>query len=145
MKSNIFFLRELAHSRAGDKGDTSNVSVIAYHEDFFESIVAQVTEQEVRAHFGSLVKGAITRYELPQFHAMNFVLENALGGGVTRSLSLDPHGKSYSALILTMPILVSNNIAELLRTSGRTPIDMALLLRLQSVNRLPRLIKESIT
>ena len=123
MSARIYHLRELAHSRSGDKGDTSNVAVIAYRPEFFDTIVAQVTESQAREHFGALVKGRITRYVLPQFHALNLVLEESLGGGVTRSLSLDPHGKSYSALILTMPIEVPPDMAEELIQRGREPID----------------------
>lgn len=119
----IFLLREIAHARAGDKGDTSNIGVVAYREEFYPLIVSQVTEERVRAHFRGLIKGRITRYELPRFGAINLVLEQALGGGVTRSLSLDPHGKSYSALILAMPVKVDDANAALLLAAGRKPID----------------------
>lgn len=118
-----FYLRELAHARSGDKGDTSNIGVIAYREAFYPLIAAQVTVERVRAHFRGLVKGRITRYELPRFSAINLVLEESLGGGVTRSLSLDPHGKSYSALILTLVIEVDEANAALLRVAGRQPVD----------------------
>jgi hypothetical protein len=118
-----FLLRELAHARAGDKGDTSNIGVIAYREEFYPLIVSQVTAERVREHFRGLVKGRITRYELPRFAAINLVLEQSLGGGVTRSLSLDPHGKSYSALILAMAIDVDDANAALLLEAGRKPID----------------------
>ena len=118
-----FYLRELAHARSGDKGDTSNIGVIAYREAFYPLIAAQVTVERVRAHFKGLVKGRITRYELPRFSAINLVLEESLGGGVTRSLSLDPHGKSYSALILTLVIEVDEANAALLREAGRQPVD----------------------
>ena len=117
-----FFLREIAHARAGDKGDTSNIGVIAYRPEDYALIVDQVTVERVRAHFGALVRGPITRYEMPNVDAVNFVLENALGGGVTRSLSLDPHGKSYSALILTLSITVDVEVAERLLRQGRTPL-----------------------
>jgi hypothetical protein len=118
-----FLLRELAHARSGDKGDTSNIGVIAYRDEFYPLIAAQVTVERVRAHFRGLVKGRITRYELPRFSAINLVLEESLGGGVTRSLSLDPHGKSYSALILTMVIEVDEANAALLREAGRQPVE----------------------
>jgi hypothetical protein len=118
-----FYLRELAHARSGDKGDTSNIGVIAYREEFYSLIAAQVTVERVRAHFRGLVKGHITRYELPRFFAINLVLEESLGGGVTRSLSLDPHGKSYSALILTLIIEVDEANAALLRAAGRQPVE----------------------
>lgn len=119
---NRFYLREIAHARAGDKGDTSNIGVIAYKAEYYPLVLAQVTPERVREHFRGLVQGPITRYELPQLHAINLVLERALGGGVTRSLSLDPHGKSYSALILTMPIDVDDTIATDLVGAGRKPI-----------------------
>lgn len=117
-----FRLRELAHARAGDKGDTSNIGVIAYRTTYYPLLLEQVTVERVRAHFRGLVHGPITRYELPNVDAINLVLERSLGGGVTRSLSLDPHGKSYSALILTMPIDVSDEIAQDLVRQGRVPL-----------------------
>ena len=117
-----FYLREIAHARAGDKGDTSNIGVVAYKAEYFPVVQAQVTPERVRAHFRGLVKGTVTRYELPQLWAINLVLEQALGGGVTRSLSLDPHGKSYSALILTLPVEVDEAMAAELIKAGRQPI-----------------------
>jgi hypothetical protein len=136
MRDRIFHLRELAHSRSGDKGDTSNVAVIAYRPEFFATILGQLSVERIRDHFGDLVRGRITRYELPQFHAINIVMEQALGGGVTRSLSLDPHGKSYSALILAMAVVVDEPVARSLRAAGRRPIDGDLLRRLAASGRL---------
>ena len=118
----LFYLREIAHARAGDKSDTNNVGVIAYEPRFYPIIVQQITPEAVKKHFGSLVKGAVTRYELPLVHAINLVLENALGGGVTRSLSHDPHGKSYSALILSMAVEIDADLAAQLQAAGRKPI-----------------------
>jgi len=120
-----FYLREIAHARAGDKGDTCNIGVIAYEPDYYPIIVEQVTVERVREHFRGLAEGPITRYELPNVEAINLVLERSLGGGVTRSLSLDPHGKSYSALILTMPVTVSDEIAARLEQRGRIPLNLA--------------------
>ena len=117
-----FYLREIAHARAGDKGDTSNIGVIAYRPEFYPLILAQVTVERVRDHFRTLVRGPITRYALPNVHAINLVLEQSLGGGVTRSLSLDPHGKSYSALLLTLPVTVDDDVARLLEQQGRIPL-----------------------
>ncbi|MBL8385236.1 MAG: hypothetical protein JNM90_19290 [Burkholderiales bacterium] len=117
-----FHLREIAHARAGDKGDTCNIGVIAYRPEYYPILLAQVTPEAVRAHFRGLVRGAVTRYELPLVEAVNLVLENALGGGVTRSLSLDPHGKSYAALILSMPVTVDDAIAGRLQALGRRPL-----------------------
>ena len=117
-----FRLREIAHARCGDKGDTANIGVIAYRPTFYPIILEQVTIERVRRHFGDLVRGPIRRYELPNVEAINLVLENALGGGVTRSLSLDPHGKSYSALILTMTVEVDDRTAAILKSLGREPV-----------------------
>jgi hypothetical protein len=97
-------LREIAHSRAGDKGDDSHVSLIVFERRHFEAVRRQVTAERVRAWFGPLVAGPVERYELPQLGALNFVLRRALGGGVTRSLALDAHGKSRSSLLLEMEI-----------------------------------------
>jgi len=97
-------LHELAHSRAGDKGDTSNLSLIAYDERHYEHLRRHVTTGAVRKHFADRVSGEVVRYELPYLWALNFVLSHALGGGVTRSLALDAHGKSYSSLLLELEI-----------------------------------------
>ncbi|HEU4721487.1 MAG TPA: hypothetical protein VFS59_09000 [Gemmatimonadaceae bacterium] len=97
-------LREVAHSRTGDKGDTSNISVIAYDAADYPLLVRHVTAERVRAQFAGVVRGEVTRYELPRLGALNFVLEGALGGGVTRSLALDAHGKGLSSALLAMEI-----------------------------------------
>jgi len=97
-------LRELAHSRTGDKGDTSNISLIAYDAADYPLLVRWVTAARVKAHFAGVVKGDVVRYELPRLGALNFVLEHALSGGVTRSLALDAHGKSLSSALLSMAI-----------------------------------------
>jgi hypothetical protein len=102
-------LREIAHARSGDKGDTSNVGVIAYDEADYPILRDQVTVERVRALYGSLVLGEVTRYELPNIGALNFVLKGALQGGVTTSLALDPHGKTRSSLILELPIEVPDD------------------------------------
>lgn len=99
-------LRDLAFSRAGDKGDVVNVSVIPYDEGDYELLLEQVTEERVRERFEGLVLGAVRRYEVPGIRALNFVLENALGGGVSRSLALDAHGKSYASLMLMIEVEV---------------------------------------
>lgn len=97
-------LRELAHSRTGDKGDTSNISLIAYDAADYPLLVRHVTAERVRAHFAEIVHGDVTRYELPTLNALNFVLDGALGGGVTRSLALDAHGKGLSSALLSMQV-----------------------------------------
>jgi hypothetical protein len=97
-------LHDIAHSRTGDKGNTSNISLIAYDPDKYPLLARHVTAEKVKSFFGELVKGEVVRYELPQLGALNFVMKNALGGGVTRTLSLDIHGKSFSCGLLTMEI-----------------------------------------
>jgi hypothetical protein len=97
-------LREIAHSRTGDKGNSSNISVIAYRAEHYPLLLAQVTAERVRALFAGVVEGEVVRYELPNIAALNFVMSRALGGGVTRSLGLDAHGKSLSSALLDMDI-----------------------------------------
>ena len=97
-------LRALAHARTGDKGDTSNISVIAYDPADYAFLAEHVTTERVRAHFAGVVRGRVLRYELPGLGALNFVMEQALGGGVTRSLALDTHGKSLSSSLLELEL-----------------------------------------
>jgi hypothetical protein len=97
-------LGTLAHSRAGDKGDTSNVSVIAYDPAHYPHLERHVTAELVRAHLAGIVAGEVVRYALPELGALNFVLHRALGGGVTRSLALDAHGKCLSSLVLDLEV-----------------------------------------
>lgn len=97
-------LRDIAHARAGDKGDISNLSLIAYRREDYALLERYVTPERVRAHFAGIVHGDVTRYLLPQLGAMNFVMHQALGGGVTRSLALDAHGKCLGAALLSMEI-----------------------------------------
>ena len=95
-------LRTLAHCRTGDKGDTSNISVIAFDPADYERLREHVTAERVKAHFSGVVLGDVKRYELPRIGALNFVMEHTLGGGVTRSLALDAHGKSLSSALLDL-------------------------------------------
>ena len=97
-------LREIAHSRTGDKGNIANISLIAYDMEHYPMLQEQVTAERVKAWFRELVHGEVVRYELPSIGALNFVLIDALGGGVTRSLALDRHGKSLSSVLLEMEI-----------------------------------------
>ena len=97
-------LREIAHSRTGDKGNTSNISVIAFDEQHYPLLERHVTAERVKAHFAEIARGEVTRYELPKIGALNFVLRDALGGGVTRSLALDAHGKGLSSAILDLDL-----------------------------------------
>lgn len=97
-------LWDIAHSRTGDKGNISNVSLIAYDIKDYELIKEMVTIERVREWFKDIVQDEVVRYELPNIGALNFVMYGALGGGVTRSLALDKHGKSLSSYLLDMEI-----------------------------------------
>jgi len=97
-------LGAIAHSRAGDKGTILNLSLIPYKESDFKFLKEHITEQKLKNFFKERIKGTVTRYELPQLAAFNFVLDDALYGGVTRSLALDPHGKALSSYFLLMEI-----------------------------------------
>ena len=97
-------LRAIAHARTGDKGDTSNISVIAYDRADYALLVRLVTAERVAEHFAGIVRGEVIRYSLPQLGALNFVLRRALGGGVTRSLALDAHGKCLGSAILALEL-----------------------------------------
>ena len=102
-------LREIAHSRTGDKGATCNISVIAYRPEDFSLLCEAVTAARVKDHFAGIVQGEVVRYELPGIAALNFVLTGALGGGVTRSLRLDAHGKSLSSRLMDLEIGAADN------------------------------------
>jgi hypothetical protein len=97
-------LREIAHSRTGDKGNISNISVIVYDIKHYELVKKFVTAEVVKKHFSEIVKGEVIRYEIPNIGALNFVMYDALGGGVTRTLALDAHGKSLSSAIMGLDI-----------------------------------------
>jgi len=95
---------DLAHCRAGDKGNTSNISVVAYSEAAWRVLRRELTPERVMAAFAHIAKGPVRRYDLPNLRALNLVIEQALGGGVTRSLRQDMHGKSLSSLMLTIEL-----------------------------------------
>ncbi len=97
-------LERIAHTRSGDKGDTSNIGVIAYDERHYSVLVREVTAERVKAHFGDYVKGPAKRYELPNLGALNFLLHEALGGGGTLSLRVDAQGKTLGAALLGIEI-----------------------------------------
>lgn len=99
-------LREIAHARAGDKGDVSNIAVIVYDAGDYALLARELTAERVKRHFAGIVTGEVLRYELPRLGALNFVMHGALGGGVTRSLALDAHGKSLSSALLGMDLPV---------------------------------------
>lgn len=97
-------LLDIAHSRTGDKGNISNISLIVYNEKDYVLIKEKVTAEKVKEYFSDIVKGKVIRYELDNLCALNFVMDEALGGGVTRSLAIDKHGKSLSSALLEMEI-----------------------------------------
>ena len=97
-------LRELAHCRTGDKGNAVNVSVIAYDPADFPFLERHVTAERVKAHLAGVVRGGVERYALPGIGALNFVLHDALAGGVTRTLALDAHGKSLGSAFLSLEL-----------------------------------------
>lgn len=97
-------LRDIAHVRTGDKGDTAQIAVFAVDEGAFEILKRALTPERILCHLGSLSCRATQRYEVPSLKALNFVFEGALAGGVTRSLSLDAHGKTLGAQILDLAI-----------------------------------------
>ncbi len=97
-------LKDIAHSRTGDKGDISNISLIAYKSEDYKILKEKVTAEVVKEYFKDICHGEVKRYEIDSIGALNFVLDKTLGGGVTRSLSLDKHGKSLSMALLEMEI-----------------------------------------
>lgn len=98
------YLNQIAHGRSGDKGDTSNVCIFAREPKYYEIIKREVTIERVKEHFGDMVKGEITRYEVPSLNGFNFVMKHALGGGATHSLRLDSLGKSMGSAFMRMKI-----------------------------------------
>lgn len=105
-------LREIAHARAGDKGNISNISVIAYEPKDYLLLEQFVTVERVREHLAGIVHGKIERYALPSIGALNFVMHNALAGGVTRSLALDAHGKTLSFALLSLDLPIPEAIPD---------------------------------
>ena len=97
-------LRTIGHSRSGDKGSMVNISLIAFDERDYPRLVRHVTASRVKALFAELADGEVIRYELPSIGALNFVLHRLIGGGVTRTLAIDGHGKSLSSALLEMEI-----------------------------------------
>ena len=104
-------LYQLAHGRAGDKGNTSNISVIAWDSDCFALLVEQLTEVRVAQWFAYRHPTKVTRHVLPKLEAMNFVLEGVLDGGVNDALNLDTHGKGLSFWMLDLPLAVPKALA----------------------------------
>lgn len=102
-------LARIAHARSGDKGDTANIGIMAFNDRYYPVLLREVTAERVKAFFGEMVKGEVTRYELPNLAALNFLMRGALDGGGTLSLRTDAQGKTYSAALLRMDIEVGEN------------------------------------
>jgi hypothetical protein len=100
-------LARIAHARSGDKGDTSNIGIIAFDARHYALLVREVTAERVKHFFGEMAKGNVERYELPNLGALNFLLHEALGGGGTLSLRIDAQGKTLGAALLGMEIDVA--------------------------------------
>lgn len=99
-------LGTIAHTRSGDKGDTSNIGVIAFQPEHYPVLLREVTPERVKEFFGGLVRGNVERFELPNLGAINLLLHEALGGGGTLSLRIDAQGKTYGAALLRMEVEV---------------------------------------
>ena len=102
-------LLEIAHSRSGDKGDSSNIGLIAKSPEAYEIIKNAVTSEAVKEHFGGIVKGEVDRYELPNLFALNFILHDSLGGGGSQSLKNDAQGKTHGQGLLLMSVEVPDD------------------------------------
>ena len=103
-----------AHARTGDKGNRSNISVVAWHPRLWDRLVEQVTVEAVAKQFAHRRPSRVQRFLLPRLQAMNFVLDDVLDGGVNDSLNLDSHGKALSFLLLELPISIPAELAECL-------------------------------
>jgi hypothetical protein len=114
-------LHRAAHGRTGDKGNRSNISVIAYRPELFELLVAQVTEARVAAAFEHRRPSRVTRFVLPRLQAMNFVIDEVLDGGVNSALNLDTHGKSLAFLLLSIEIEVPVSLEPMLEGAPQNP------------------------
>ncbi|HSY14452.1 MAG TPA: hypothetical protein VK816_00570 [Jatrophihabitantaceae bacterium] len=105
-------LVELGHARSGDKGDSCNVGFVAWDRDLYPALAERVTEETVRQHLTGIVKGKVTRYELPSIGAFNFILENSLDGGGTKTLRVDALGKAMCEALLRMEIDLPEELAR---------------------------------
>jgi hypothetical protein len=105
-------LDDIAHARSGDKGDASNVGLIAQTPELFEVLREQVTAERVKEHFREVCRGPVQRYELPNILALNFILHDSLGGGGTESLKNDAQGKTHAQGLLQMEVEIPDELLE---------------------------------
>jgi hypothetical protein len=103
-------LRQIAHARSGDKGDTANIGLIALKPEYYPILAQEVTAARVKQHFTGICNGAVERFELPNLQALNFLLHESLGGGGTVSLKTDPQGKTLSSALLRMEVEVPEGL-----------------------------------
>ncbi|MBO6584692.1 MAG: hypothetical protein JJ953_01165 [Gracilimonas sp.] len=106
-------LLKIAHGRSGDKGNGSNVGIIARHPDIYPFLKETLTADRVKNHMKNVCKGEVERYELPNIGALNFILNESLGGGGTVSLKLDAQGKTHASQVLRMDVDVPEDLLEL--------------------------------
>lgn len=105
-------LLQLAHARSGDKGDTANVGIIAYKQEYYPFLKEILTTEQVKKHFTGICNGEVERFELPNLGALNFLLHESLGGGGTETLRHDAQGKTLSTAFLRMEVEVPDNYAR---------------------------------
>jgi hypothetical protein len=105
-------LYEVANARSGDKGDASNVGLIARTPELFEVIRRQATAERVAEHFREVCRGGVDRYEVPNLLALNFMLHDSLGGGGTESLKNDAQGKTHAQGLLQMEVEIPDELLE---------------------------------
>ena len=103
-------LLRIAHARSGDKGNIANIGLIALRPEYYPLLVEQVTPERVKEHFREICFGPVERFELPNLHALNFLLHDALDGGGTLSLRTDAQGKTYSGALLRMEVDVPEDL-----------------------------------
>ena len=103
-------LHEISCTRSGDKGPNSNVGIVFYNEEIYKWAVVNLTASLIKNHFKSIVKGNVLRYELPNLYALNFILEDSLGGGGSDTLINDAQGKTYGQALMLLEVNVPENI-----------------------------------
>lgn len=104
-------LSQIAYARSGDKGDGSNVGVVAYTEAGYELLKSQLTVERVKRHFSEICRGKVERYEAPNLWALNFILHDSLGGGGSESLKTDAQGKTHGLGMLFMQLEVPDDFS----------------------------------
>ena len=109
-------LGQIAHSRSGDKGSSSNVGLMFYSDDVYDWAKTYITEKRVKEHFNSIVKGDVKRYEMDNLQALNFILGDSLGGGGSESLLNDAQGKTHGQALLLMEVELPDSLSEKVRS-----------------------------